>query len=95
MKKITVPLEITDSLQKFFVDKSIKIEIVTEGGDLKIEDTGPEKQESDLSTLYSGGWVTCATARTLAGNLGIKLDQMGEMLDHLNIKVKLCGLGCF
>ena len=95
MKKITVPQEMTESLQKFFTEKSIKIEIVTEDGDLKIEDTGAERQESDLSTLYTGGWITCATARTLAGNLGIKLEQMGEVLDHLKVKVKLCGLGCF
>ena len=84
-----------DSFQKFLTEKNINIAIVTEDGDIKIEDTGPEKQQSDLSTLYSGGWITCPTARTLAGNLEIKLDQMGEILDHLSIKVRQCGLGCF
>jgi hypothetical protein len=82
-------------IREFLAGKSIDIEIRTEGGDLAIEDTGGERRESTLDVLYSGGWITCATARTIAGNFEITLSQMGEMLDYLKVKVKQCGLGCF
>jgi Fe-S cluster biogenesis protein NfuA len=95
MKKISAPESISADLKKFVDDKSISIDIVSDGGDLKIEDTGAERLESSLSILYSGGWTTCATARATAKKLEITLPQMGEMLDHLNVKVRQCGLGCF
>ena len=82
-------------LKDFFTGRDMSIEIVTEGGDLKVEDTGAECRESTLSTLYSRGWITCPTARAIAENLDITLAQMGEMLDHLNVKARQCALGCF
>ena len=66
MKKISVPQQISTGLKEFLSAKDIYIEIVNEGGDLTIEDTGAERLESTLTTLYSGGWITCATARTTA-----------------------------
>ena len=84
-----------EGIRKFVDEKSIAIDVQTEDGALKVEETGAERLESTLSILYSGGWITCATARTIAGNLEITLSQMGEILDHLKVKVKQCGLGCF
>jgi hypothetical protein len=95
MKKVSVPQPISAGLKEFLTAKDISIEIVTEDADLKIEETGAERLESTLSTLYSGGWTTCETARATAKNLDITLAQMGEILDHLKVKVKQCGLGCF
>jgi len=95
MKKIFVSESMSADIKKFVDDKSISIEIVSGGGDLKIEETGEERLESSLSVLYSGGWTSCATARATAKKLEITLPQMGEMLDHLKVKVKQCGLGCF
>lgn len=95
MKTISVPESVSVGLKRFVDDNSIPVGIQVENGDLTVEDTGTERRESTLDFLYSGGWVTCATARAIAANLEITLSQMGQMLDHLNVKVKKCGLGCF
>lgn len=95
MKKISVPQAMSAGLKEFFAARDISIEIVTEGGDLKVEDTGEECRESTPSILYSRGWITCPTARAIAKNLDLPLAQMGEMLDHLNVKARQCALGCF
>lgn len=95
MKKISILESMSADLKKFVDDKSIAIEIVSDGGDLNIEDTGPEKLESSVSVLYSGGWIACATARAIARKIDITLPQLGEILDYLKVKVKQCGLGCF
>jgi hypothetical protein len=54
-----------------------------------------EPRRCTLSRLYVGGSIPCETARTLAPRLGLRLGQMGKLLDHLHIKVRHCGLGCF
>ena len=95
MKTISVQESISANLKNFIERKSIDIEIRAEGGDLKIEQSGTESLQSSLSVLYSGGWITCPTARNIAENLEITVWQMGEMLDELNVKVRQCGLGCF
>ena len=95
MKKLSVPESMSAGLIDFINDKDLPLEIVAEGGDLQIEETGAERLESDLSILYSGGWVSCPTARAIAGKFGIPIAQMGDMLDHLHVKVRKCGLGCF
>jgi hypothetical protein len=95
MKKVCVYESISAGLVELVRDKAIGLEIVTADADLRIEDSGTERLESDMDVLYSGGWVSCAVARDLAGKLEISLAQMGDMLDHLNVKVRQCGLGCF
>lgn len=95
MVKICAPESITPGLTKFIVDEGVALDLVGGNSDLKIELCGEERLESDLSILYSGGWVSCSTARTLAGKLGTTLPQMGDMLDLLNVKVRQCSLGCF
>lgn len=95
MKKISVPQAMSTSLKEFLTGKGISVEIVTDDADLKIEETPAERLESTISCLYSGGWITCATAGATAKKLDITMAQMGEILDHLKVKVKQCGLGCF
>lgn len=95
MKKVCVYESISAGLVEFVRDKAIALEVVDGDGDLRIEDSGDERLESDMDVLYSGGWVSCSIARDLAGKLEVSLEQMGDMLDHLNIKVRQCGLGCF
>lgn len=95
MITISAPEPISQKLIKFINDSNIALEVVAEDGDLKIELSGEQKLKSNLSTLYSGSWVSCATARATAANLAITLKQMGEMLNVINVKVKQCGLGCF
>lgn len=95
MKKISVPESILPRIRKIVEENAIDIEIQTEDGDLSIQDTGTERLQSNLSTLFCGGWIACETARVIAKKLNIPLSQMGMLLNHLNIKVRRCGLGCF
>ena len=50
---------------------------------------------SDLTTIYAGGSIACATAFELAAKLGISQTKMGKLLDHLDVRVRHCQLGCF
>ena len=95
MKKVCVAAEVLAVVEEFIEEKGAFFEIVSEGGDLSIEDTGQESRESTVSVLYCRGWISCAKARTIASKLKIPLTGMGQLLDHLSIKVKNCGLGCF
>ena len=54
-----------------------------------------ERLQSDGSTLYSGGWITCADARKMAHELDIAMAKVGKLVDFLDIKVRKCELGCF
>ena len=51
--------------------------------------------ESTASVLHAGGSITCGLARDMADRLGIKRREIGKLLNHLNIKVRACELGCF
>ena len=93
--KICVPDSIASSLQKFLEIERIDLEIVSEQQcDIKIIQCN-DRRESNLDTIFSGGWVTCEMARSLAKKMEISLGQMGKMLDHLDVKVRRCSLGCF
>ncbi len=54
-----------------------------------------DRRQSDLKTLYAGGWVACETALALADRLGISPASMGKLIDLLDVKVRRCSLGCF
>ena len=61
---------------------------------VRVAEAGDPAQ-CDLCTLYSGGWITCTTARAMASKLKIAPRQIGELLNHLNVKIRECELGCF
>ena len=93
---IDAPADMADDLGGFLSAESIDLSVVTdESGILKISQTGPERQESDLDTIYAGGWITCTRARSLAKRLSIASRDVGRLLDHLDVKVRECELGCF
>ena len=93
--KICVPTSIESSLQKFFDDEKITIAIVIAPPcDVKVIQCD-DRKENSLGTIYSGGWITCEMARAIAKKLEIPLCQMGKMLDHLDVKIRKCSLGCF
>ncbi len=95
MKKICVPTSITSPFQEFFDNEGIAVEIVTgRQFDVKVVQCNNQR-ESNLDTIFSGGWITCGMARSLAKKMKIPLDQMGKMLNHLDIKIRKCSLGCF
>ena len=79
-----------------FVDREdIPLEPVLEGECVVQVILGDRNDSCSLQVLYAGGIIRCATARKMASRLQITLKQMGGLLDHLDAKVRECGLGCF
>jgi len=95
MQKLSVPKSLSDKVLQFTKQAGIPLDIVTESAGLTVEICTGELLESDLTKLYSGGWIKCENARLMAKNLDITKLQMGKLLYELNIKIKECGLGCF
>jgi len=94
--RLSVPQAMVDELTAFMADESIDLKPVgDESGEVKLLPTGPDRKESDLQTLYVGGWVSCETARAVAKKLTIGHGDMGKILDHVHVKVRSCALGCF
>ena len=94
-KRICVETSIADQLKKFLDIEKIKIEVVTDGNYDVAAVKCDDRKESNLNTIYSGGWIVCETARELAKKLKISVRQMGKLLDHLEVKIRKCSLGCF
>jgi len=83
-------------LGEFLTAEGIDLALATDGaGDVAVVPTGAERQESTAETVYAGGWIACPTALGLAGKLGIASGQVGRLLDHLEVKIRRCSLGCF
>jgi hypothetical protein len=95
MHRICVSEELKSGLEGFINENSVGIEVVTEGeATLKAEKCA-EPIECTASTLYAGGWISCAMALGLASKLEVESRQFGKMMDHLDIKIRRCQLGCF
>jgi hypothetical protein len=94
-KRIYVEIPLRDKLEEFLNTEKIDIDVVTDQTcDIKTIQSD-NKKESDLNTIYSGGWIACETARSLAKKMEISLNQMGTLLNQLNVKIRRCSLGCF
>ena len=95
MKRISVENSMADSFSQFLNEKGIDLAVITdESGDLAVVSCD-DRRQSDVRAIYTGGWIACATAHAVAKTMGIPLRQMGEILDHLDIKIRQCSLGCF
>ena len=94
-KRVRVDVSIVESLKEFIDAEGIQIDLTPdEGSDLRVL-VCDDPKESDLDTLYSGGWIACQAALSLAKKFEIPTRQVGLLLNHLDIKVKKCSLGCF
>ena len=94
-RRIYADDSLIESLGCIIEAKGIQIDLTKENdSDVRVFISGTRK-ESDLKTLYSGGWIACRTALSMAKKLEIPRVQMGLILNHLDIKVKNCSLGCF
>ena len=94
-KQICVEKSIAQQLKDLIYNEKIDLEVVT---NIQCEinvTTCDERKESNLDIIYSGGWITCEMARSLAKKINIPLAQMGKLLNHLNVKIRSCSLGCF
>jgi len=93
---IDAPTDMANDLNGFCSAKSIDLSVVTDqSGILKVVPSGPERQESDLETVYAGGWISCPRARALAKRLSLPGRDIGKLLTHLDVKIRECELGCF
>ncbi|HDZ20351.1 hypothetical protein LCGC14_0019510 [marine sediment metagenome] len=92
---VHVQMAAMEQLRRFVEAEGIGIDPVTDPTcDVTIA-PGDKGQSSDLTTIYAGGSIACATAFELAAKLGISQTKMGKLLDHLDVKVRHCQLGCF
>lgn len=86
---------LVDPLRAFVESESIPLEVVARD-DATVRVVESEAgQESSLATLQAGGWIACLTAHQVAERLGVEPRQVGKLLDHLEIKIRVCQLGCF
>jgi len=92
---LVVPGTLLNSVSEFVRAEKIALDVVTgEEGTVCIVQSETRRQ-STLLVLEAGGWITCSAAHAMAANLGITLQAMGKLLDHLDIRIRVCELGCF
>ena len=90
-----VPEALADPLRTFVEAESIPVKVVV-GDEATVQVVESEVgQESSVSTLQAGGWIACLTAHQMAERLGVETRQVGKLANHLEIKIKVCELGCF
>ena len=94
METISAPEEIRDSLSEYLQAKAIALDLVEGEASLNVV-TGQKGQPCDARTIRVGGWIACGTALGMASRLGIPTRRMGALLDHLQVKIRACSLGCF
>jgi len=91
-----VPGDLRAALSEFLAAEGIRLAVVPTGDDCTVQVVvGNERRRCGLRRLYTGGFIACETARSMAVKLGVRTRQMGKLLNFLNIKVRNCGLGCF
>ncbi len=55
----------------------------------------PEELQDKIRLAAPQGKIACAAAFRLAGELSLSTQEMGKLLNELEIKIKQCQLGCF
>ncbi len=95
-KTISVPESMSQRAREFVAAEAIPLEVVAGDGGAEVRVVqGAAGQESSSSEWRAGGWIGCAPALDAAGRLGIAAGDLGKLLDHLDIKIRACELGCF
>ena len=90
-----VPEALAESVGTLLETESIPLELVP-GHESTVQVVqGQAGLESSVDTLQAGGWIACLTAHQMAERLGVETRQVGKLLNHLEIKIKACELGCF
>ncbi|MFH1676174.1 MAG: hypothetical protein ABIC40_04035 [bacterium] len=70
-----------------WIDKKDDADVVIDWPDGKLE-SGPD-------LLHAGGRITCPDSFVSAGRMKIERNVMSKLLNHLNIRITSCQLGCF
>ncbi|MEP0813072.1 MAG: hypothetical protein HRF49_00205 [bacterium] len=87
--------ELSAKIAAFAAAEQIELRVAPPGKAAVAALAANGRKESTLDSLFEGGFVKCATARALAERIGIGRGEMGKLLNHLDIKVRDCELGCF
>jgi hypothetical protein len=95
MQRICVREDLKSGLESFVTEHGLKLEVITSGGATLTVEKCSEPTECTATTLYSGGWISCAAALALSDKLEVESRQFGELMDHLDIKIRRCQLSCF
>jgi len=99
--RLAVPTDRMEAIRAFVTSQGIPIQVVAAG---QMHEPGARTvqvisaaagTQSSSATLQAGGWIACATAFKAARQLGITPAQLGKLLDHLDIRIRACQLGCF
>ena len=90
-----VPEGLLEPVSDFLSTQGIRLDLV-EADDCTVQVAeANERTRCGRRRLCVGGFSACETARGMAAKLGIRVRQMGKLLDFLGIKVRSCSLGCF
>lgn len=90
-----VPENMVATLRAFVETEGLPFHAVSTGDHAVRVVESEQGQPSTPTELRAGGSITCGLARDMAANLGVKSRDLGKLLDHLDIKVRACDLGCF
>jgi hypothetical protein len=92
---MSVPETMAESLRAFVEREKLPLSVVTTaGGTVQVVESA-QGEPSNLSVLKAGGSIACPLARRMAPRLGIRIRDVGKLLNHLDIRIRACELGCF
>lgn len=85
-----------NSVVKFFDDAGTPVEWLdtSDGADVTV-DWPDGKVVCEGDNLHGGGRISCPNAFVIAGRLNIERALMGNLMNHLDIRIYGCQLGCF
>ncbi len=94
---VYVDPSLVDTVTELVAANGIAIDIdITAGESAKVSiEPSPERAQCSLERIYPSGWIDCQLAHQLAKELSIPIEQLGMLLNGLNVKIRNCGLGCF
>ena len=93
--RMSTPQSLADPLRRFVGTEGIDVDIVVDAAAAVQIQRSRQREACTVHALFPGGWIACETARASAAALGLSPGQMGKLLNHLDIRVRRCGLGCF
>ncbi|MFH1748363.1 MAG: hypothetical protein ABIG44_15125 [Planctomycetota bacterium] len=92
---LAVPESMLESVSAFVTAEALGITVVAgDQGDVQVL-PGEERDESKATILQPGGWIACIRAFQMSDQLGLSRGNAGKLLNHLDIKIRACQLGCF
>ncbi len=94
MTTICVPEALMEKVSAWKKESGASAELSSSEGKLRVHES-EDKLESTIDVLEAGGWIGCATAWAMAGKHGLSVNQVGQLVNALDIRIKACCLGCF